>query len=196
MKRTILFTITTAVTLSAGLPAFANPISPSARDADDPRAMCSDVLVGYNQQNHIVEQKNIQEKKNIREYDHKNVLDTSRTSKWNNSTYNRNTSKGQGSGKVGVLFGLVKVGGGGGKTTTSTARTRNSGERTSNYFRDRSRSGFSDKSTFSDTSRFEDFSTSTVVGGQNCDAVVQAEAAKQINQDNNNAAAAGHFLSW
>jgi hypothetical protein len=196
MKRTILFSITAAVTLSAGLPAFANPLAPSSRDADDPRAMCSDVLVGYNQQNRIVQQTNIQENKNIHEYDHKDVLDTSNTSKWNNSTYNHSSSKGQGSGKVSVLFGLVSAGGGGGKATTNTSQTGNSGEQTDNYARDLSRAGFIDKSTFSDTSRSTDFSSSTVVAGQNCDALVQAEAAKQINRDNNRSAAAGHFLSW
>ncbi|MGB7417435.1 MAG: hypothetical protein WA902_24780 [Thermosynechococcaceae cyanobacterium] len=196
MKRTILFSLTTAVALSAGLPAFANPLAPSSRDADDPRAMCSDVLVGYNQQNNIVDQKNIQEKKNINQYDYKNVLDRSSSSKWNNSTYSSSSSKGEGSGKVSVLFGLVSAGGGGGKTTSSTSKTGNAGERASNYHRDLSRSGFSDKSTFSDTSRFSDTSSSTVVAGQNCDALVQAEAATQINQDNNSAAAAGHFLSW
>ena len=196
MKRTILFTITTAITLSAGLPALANPLAPSARDADDPRAMCSDVLIGHNQQNRIVQQNNIQEIKDIHEYDHKNVLDTSRTSQWNNSTYNHSSSKGQGSGKVSGFFGLVSVGGGGGKTTTNTSKTGNSGEATYNYSRDLSRAGFIDKSTFSDTSRSTDFSSSTVVAGQNCDAVVQAETAQQINRDNNTAAAAGHFLSW
>ncbi len=196
MKRTILFTITTAISLSASIPAFANPLAPSARDADDPRAMCSDVLLGHNQQNRIVQQNNIQEIKDIHEYDHENVLDTSTTSKWSNSSYNHSYSKGQGRGKVGVLFGLVSVGGRGGKTSSNTSKTGNSGESTYNYSQDLSRAGFIDKSTFSDTSRSTDFSSSTVVAGQNCDAVVQAETAQQINRDNNTAAAAGHFLSW
>ncbi|PZD73066.1 hypothetical protein C1752_02701 [Acaryochloris thomasi RCC1774] len=196
MKRTVLFTITTALTLSAGLPAFANPLSPSARDADDPRAMCSDVLIGNNVKNHIVEQTNVQEKTDIHKYNQKDIRKTARTAKWDNSTYERSTRKGGGRGNVKVLWGLVSAGGGGDKTTTNLSKTANAGENTFNNYQDRSRSGFRDRSTFSDTSRFEDFSTSTVVAGQNCDAVVQAEAAKQINRQNNNSAAAGHFLSW
>jgi hypothetical protein len=139
--------------------------------AKDPRALCSDVGLGENKQNNHG---------SFSSYDRNATANRSSASGSNaNSRSNSNSHNDRGSGSVSV-FGIVSVGGGGGSQGSNASHSSNS----SRY----ARATASSQSSANGRSSTYNRDSVTVVTGKNCDAFVEAAAARDIAHDNNQTA--------
>jgi hypothetical protein len=168
MKRQIISSIVLSLTVAtAVLPALANPIAPSSRNARDNRAMCNDVNVGY------AVDKNIHQQNNIHATKQNDILQASNAYEYlNTSSGYQNTSV---SGGVSSWFGGASAAG----STATGFSDSIYGKGSSNVFIDRSRQEYHDTSSFSDTTKIRP------VVGQDCSAVVQSQTS-----------IVNHLLSW
>lgn len=168
MKRQVISSIVLTITVATSvLPALANPIAPSSRDARDNRAMCSDVNVGHNIDKDIHQQNNIHATKQ------NDILQASSAKEYlNTSSGYSNTSASAG---VSSWFGGGSISG----STSSGFDNSQSGKSLDSVFMDRSYQDYHDTSTFTDKTKIR------AVVGQDCTAVVQSQR-NSINQ----------LLSW
>ncbi|MGB8702708.1 MAG: hypothetical protein WCD18_25110 [Thermosynechococcaceae cyanobacterium] len=182
MKRLLpLFTLSTTLVVSM-IPAYAGPVAPSTRGSNDPRAMCNDVGVGNNVQN------NIHQQNNVHAYNQNNVTSNSNAYEWMNSSSSSSSHSAGGGGGFSI-FGIGASGHGSSSSQSSNSQSA-SGKGSNSTYHDGS------FQTYSDTSSFSDTSSSKVVVGQDCSAVVQWTTLDKIDQRHTQTHIVDNLLGW
>lgn len=179
MNRKLVSSLVAATTLltAAVLPARADEHQ-SWINADtlskDPRALCSDVGLGSNTQNNNGTSSS---------YNRNSAANSSSASGNSSSTRSSNSTHNDGGGGSVSVLGIFSVGGSGGSKGSNASYSNNS-----NRYASASNSNRSSAAGYSNAFNRD---SSTVVTGKNCDAFVDAAAARDIAHDNNSTARYG-----